>query len=138
MTKMKTFFKNVVAVAKSIEWTKIPVATYVRYVTTALVVINQILVFTGHAVIDYDEDAIYSVFSLVLTTAVVGINTWKNNPATRAALCANDLMNKLKSMTPEEAKKVMLSINLVLDPGDAEDSEEVAETETVDETSMDE
>ena len=87
---MKRSFLQVV---KSIQWSKISPATYVRYILMILSIINTILVHLGITPIDVDEGSLYTTVTDILSIAILVANTWCNNSVTQEAIFADKVMS---------------------------------------------
>lgn len=95
MSKIKSFLSR-------IEWSKISVATYVRYILMIITVINTILTRLGYNPISVSETTVYQTVSDIITVVTVIMNTWCNNSVTTEAIAADGYLNDLKSGSTTE------------------------------------
>ena len=71
--------------------------TIIRTVILAITLANQILTVCGANPLPFSEDELYSLFSAIATAAVSIWAWWKNNSFTKAAIEADEVLEKLKS-----------------------------------------
>lgn len=70
--------------------------TIIRTVILALALINQILVTTGHSVIEISDEQITELLSLMFTVASAGVAWWKNNSFSKEAIKADEYLEELR------------------------------------------
>lgn len=89
---------------KGVEWTKISVSTYVRWILAILLSVNNILTFAGLNPIPISENLIYEIVSMILNVVVLISNTYKNNSTSKEAIIADKVLKALKaaSLSNEE------------------------------------
>jgi SPP1 family holin len=89
--------KKFVDFIKRIEWDKISVATYVRYILMIISVLNIILTRLGCNPIEVSETELYQTVSDIITVVVLIVNTWCNNSVTPEAIAADLVLLSSKS-----------------------------------------
>ena len=70
--------------------------TIIRTVILAITLANQILTVCGANPLPFSEDELYSLFSSIATAAASIWAWWKNNSFTKAAIEADEVLEKLK------------------------------------------
>lgn len=76
----------------------IATGTIARTIILVIALINQVLVTTGHSVIEINDDTITELVSCVFTIVSAICAWWKNNSFTENAILADehkDLLDKL-------------------------------------------
>lgn len=76
---------------------KISAGTIARTIILILALINQLLVATGHAVINIAEEDINALISTIFTIIAAITAWWKNNSFSKAAIEADKVMEELKA-----------------------------------------
>lgn len=84
---------------------KITTSTIVRTIILALALINQILVATGHPVIDLENDTIETLITTAATVITALIAWWKNNSFTKPALIGDMSMRRAR-LEAREGKRL--------------------------------
>ena len=106
MKKIKAFIdKYILTTIKSIDWTNISAATYVRYILMIVAALNSILNMLGCNPIHVDENQLYDVISNLLTVLILFVNTYKNNSITGAAIEGDKVMKQLKADAKNETSE---------------------------------
>lgn len=83
---------------------KITKSTIARTVILALALFNQIMVATGHPVIDIENDTIEMLVTTAATVITAVIAWWKNNSFTEAALLGDVTMRSHRPKLREEKR----------------------------------
>lgn len=76
--------------------------TVVRSILFGIVLLNMILKYTGHDVINADESDIYNFVEMVISITILVLSWWKNNSFTENAIKADEYLEKLKNFDEEE------------------------------------
>lgn len=76
---------------------KIQAGTIARTICVALALINQCLALAGKGTLNFVEEDIYQLVSLIFTVATTAIAWWKNNSFTAAAIKADEVMRGEKA-----------------------------------------
>lgn len=84
--------KKFINFIKRIEWDKISVATYVRYILMIISIINTIITKLGCNPIEVSETVLYETVSDVVTLVILVVNTWYNNSVSPEAIAADAIM----------------------------------------------
>ena len=75
---------------------KVSAGTIVRTNVLPLALLNQVLVSTGHAVLNVDEGTITQLVNAAITIIAAVWAWWKNNSFTQPALYGDETMNALR------------------------------------------
>jgi len=76
---------------------KIKADTLVRTACLALALVNNVLTMTGVNPLPFSDEDIYSGLSAVLTAAASLWAWWENNAFTKAAIMADEELERLKA-----------------------------------------
>lgn len=71
--------------------------TIVRTIMLVIVVVNLVLKACGKPVIDVEENTIFYWIETIIEIAVIVTTFWKNNSFSKAAIKADEFMQKLKN-----------------------------------------
>lgn len=75
---------------------KIKSETIIRTIITAIALINSVLVMFGKTPLPFENEELYEGLSAFMAISTTIWSWWKNNSFTRAAIEADEYMNKLK------------------------------------------
>ena len=149
---IKNYFKYELGPAViNIPWKKIPPSTYVGWVMAILLSLNSILMMFGVSPINYNEDSVTKVVTLIVNVLVLIVNTYNNNSTSREAVLGDKIVTALKLADESGKKDAVDKINIILSnlnnddayitiakPNDTSDDEtDVADTDLEDETTFD-
>jgi SPP1 family holin len=95
--------KKAIDFIKRIEWDKISVATYVRYILMIISVINIIITRLGCNPIEVSETELYQTVSDIITVVVLIVNTWCNNSVSPEAIAADAALLASKCLNNDAA-----------------------------------
>ncbi len=83
---------------------KVSTGTIVRTVILALALFNQVMVATGHPVIDLENDTVETFVNTAATIITAIIGWWKNNSFTGPALIGDWAMNQARAKARKEKR----------------------------------
>lgn len=145
---IKNYFKYELGPAiKNIPWKKIPPSTYVGWIMTILLSVNSILMIFGVSPINYNEDTIAKVVTLIVNIVVLIANTYNNNSTSSEAVFGDKIITALKIADDTDKKDAIDKINIILNelnnngayativiPEESDDNSTGDDTEMMDET----
>ena len=112
---IKKYFKYELGPAiTNIPWKKIPPSTYVGWVMAILLSINSILMLFGVSPINYNEDSVAKVVTLIVNVLVLIANTYNNNSTSREAVFGDKIVTALKLAEDSDKKDAIDKINIIL------------------------
>lgn len=112
---IKKYFKyELVPAITNIPWKKIPPSTYVGWVMAILLSINSILMLFGVSPINYNEDSVAKVVTLIVNVLVLIANTYNNNSTSREAVFGDKIVTALKLAEDSDKKDAIDKINIIL------------------------
>lgn len=112
---IKKYFKyELVPAITNIPWKKIPSSTYVGWVMAILLSINSILMLFGVSPINYNEDSVAKVVTLIVNVLVLIANTYNNNSTSREAVFGDKIVTALKLAEDSDKKDAIDKINIIL------------------------
>lgn len=112
---IKKYFKYELGPAiTNIPWKKIPPSTYVGWVMAILLSINSILMLFGVSPINYNEDSVAKVVTLIINVLVLIANTYNNNSTSREAVLGDKIVTALKLAEDSDKKDAIDKINIIL------------------------
>lgn len=80
---------------------KVSVDTITRTICLALALINQVLAIYGKEALEFTNDEIYQLVSLIATFGTAVVAFWKNNSFTKEAIEADEAMKAAKAAKKE-------------------------------------
>ena len=98
----------------NIPWKKIPPSTYVGWVMAILLSVNSILMLFGVSPINYNEDSVAKVVTLIVNVLVLIANTYNNNSTSREAVLGDKIVTALKLAEDSDKKDAIDKINIIL------------------------
>lgn len=112
---IKKYFKYELGPAiTNIPWKKIPPSTYVGWVMAILLSVNSILMLFGVSPINYNEDSVAKVVTLIINVLVLIANTYNNNSTSREAVLGDKIVTALKLAEDSDKKDAIDKINIIL------------------------
>ena len=112
---IKKYFKYELGPAiTNIPWKKIPPSTYVGWVMAILLSVNSILMLFGVSPINYNEDSVAKVVTLIVNVLVLIANTYNNNSTSREAVFGDRIVTALKLAEDSDKKDAIDKINIIL------------------------
>ena len=112
---IKKYFKyELVPAITNIPWKKIPPSTYVGWVMAILLSVNSILMLFGVSPINYNEDSVAKVVTLIVNVLVLIANTYNNNSTSREAVFGDRIVTALKLAEDSDKKDAIDKINIIL------------------------
>ena len=91
------FQRVIVPMFTNIEWKKVQVSTYVRWVLAIIVSLNTVLTFLGVNPIPFSETMVYEIVSICLNVIILIVNTYKNNSTSKEAIITDQILRALKA-----------------------------------------
>ena len=112
---IKKYFKYELGPAiTNIPWKKIPPATYVGWIMAIILSINSILMLFGLSPINYNEDSLAKVVTLIVNIVVLIANTYNNNSTSSEAVFGDKIITALKLAEDSDKQDAIDKINVVL------------------------
>lgn len=112
---IKKYFKYELGPAiTNIPWKKIPPSTYVGWIMAILLSVNSILMLFGVSPINYNEDSVAKVVTLIVNVLVLIANTYNNNSTSREAVFGDRIVTALKLAEDSDKKDAIDKINIIL------------------------
>jgi uncharacterized membrane protein len=112
---IKKYFKYELGPAiTNIPWKKIPPSTYVGWVMAILLSVNSILMLFGVSPINYNEDSVAKVVTLIVNVLVLIANTYNNNSTSREAVFGDRIVTALKLADESDKKDAIDKLNVIL------------------------
>ena len=138
-TIIKFFKEKVIPIFTSIDWSNVKPATYVRYILAIVATINTVLIMLNIHPINLDENKLYEVVSIIINIIVMLVNTYKDNPTSKEAILANNIMKGLKAMDETREETFLGKVNDIIteinasEPIQKDEFDEKSNVDTVDE-----
>lgn len=134
-TKLRNYIKNrILPIFTEIQWSEIPVATYVRWSLVFIITINSILTMFNCNPIPYSEEGIYMIVSYTLNIIILIVNTYKNNSTSKEALIMDQLMRALKIAAFSDKETILEKLKEILKELNGEDYIPIGEDQQKSET----
>lgn len=112
---IKNYFKyELKSAITNIPWKKIPVSTYVGWVMAILLSVNSILMLFGVSPINYNEDSVAKVVTLIVNVLVLIANTYNNNSTSSEAVFGDKIVTALKLADESDKKDAIDKLNVIL------------------------
>lgn len=112
---IKNYFKYELGPAViNIPWKKIPPSTYVGWIMAILLSLNSILMLFGVSPINYNEDSVTKVVTLIVNVLVLIGNTYNNNSTSCEAVLGDKIVTALKLADESGKKDAIDKINIIL------------------------
>lgn len=116
--KVKNFLKAIGKAFKEVDWENVPKGTWVRYIMSAIAILNAILGSIGIDQLNITENTVYLIVTVVLSVFVIVMNTYKDNPTSKEGILAASIRNTLKEMDDLEEEGVINDILALLEKKD--------------------
>lgn len=116
--KVKNFLKAIAEAFKEVDWENVPKGTWVRYIMSAIAILNAILGSIGIDQLNITENTVYLIVTVILSVFVIVMNTYKDNPTSKEGILAASIRNTLKEMDDLEEEGVINDILALLEKKD--------------------